>query len=160
MLLGYTKIASKTTPCLQWCSKQKQYKLGFKVNKMFWITLHIAKHYFSTLVQVGFINDEKAVFEQLTLSDFKKWSSTALKTLSNYTIIMTNNSYEIRLSWVWCFIFVAYFWVSSTGCSYEFHGVFKHFQNLENLYVDYYEAKTAYLLPSELLKWHSANSHD
>ena len=25
------------------------------------------------------MNEEQAVFEQLTLSDFKKWSSTALK---------------------------------------------------------------------------------
>ena len=33
-----------------------------------------------------------------------------------------------------CFIiFVAYFWVYSTGCSGEFHVVFKHFQNLESL---------------------------
>ena len=50
--------------------------------------------------------------------------------------------------------------VQPMGCSDEFHGVFKHFQNLENLYVEYYEVKTAYLLPFELLKWHSGNSHD
>ena len=28
------------------------------------------------------MDEEQAVFEQLTLSDFKKWSSTALKTHS------------------------------------------------------------------------------
>ena len=44
------------------------------------------------------MDEEQAVFEQLTLSDFKKWSSTALKTFNNYTIIMTNNSYKIRIS--------------------------------------------------------------
>ena len=44
------------------------------------------------------IDKEQAVFEQLTLSDFKKWSSKALKTFNNYTTIMTNNSYKIRIS--------------------------------------------------------------
>ena len=32
----------------------------------------------------------------LTLSDFKKWSSTALKALNNYIIKMTNNIDKIR----------------------------------------------------------------
>ena len=31
------------------------------------------------------------------------------------------------------FVSVAYFWVISTGSSGEFHVVFKHFENLENL---------------------------
>ena len=44
------------------------------------------------------MDEEQAVFELLTLSDFKKWSSTALKTFDNYTIIMTNNSDKIRIS--------------------------------------------------------------
>ena len=43
------------------------------------------------------MDEEKAVFEQLTLSDFKKWSSTALNAFSNH-IIITNNSDKIRLS--------------------------------------------------------------
>ena len=43
------------------------------------------------------IYEEQAVFEQFTLSDFKKWSSTALKTFNNYTIIMTNNSDKIKI---------------------------------------------------------------
>ena len=35
---------------------------------------------------------------QATLSDFEKWSSTALKTFNNYTIIMTNKSDKIGIS--------------------------------------------------------------
>ena len=50
--------------------------------------------------------------------------------------------------------------VQQAGCSDEFYDVLKHFQNLENLYVEHYEEKTAYLLPSKLLKQHSPNSHD
>ena len=38
------------------------------------------------------MNEKQALFEQLTLRHFKKWSSTALKTFNNDTIIMTNNS--------------------------------------------------------------------
>ena len=44
------------------------------------------------------MDEEQAVFEQLTLSDFKKWSSTALRTFNNFTIIMTNNSGKLRIS--------------------------------------------------------------
>ena len=40
------------------------------------------------------------------------------------------------------------------------HVVFKHFQNLEYLYAERFKGKTAYLLPSKLLKQHSANSYD
>ena len=40
------------------------------------------------------MDEEQAVCEQLTLSDFKKWSSTVLKTFNNYTIIITNNNYK------------------------------------------------------------------
>ena len=43
------------------------------------------------------MDEEQAVFKQLTLSDFKRWSSTALRTFNNYTIIMTNNSDKIRI---------------------------------------------------------------
>ena len=38
------------------------------------------------------MDKDQAVFEQLTLSDFKKWNSTVLKTFNNYTITMTDNS--------------------------------------------------------------------
>ena len=99
---------------------------------------HYYQSYHNYLLSLGRMDGEQAVFELLIISDFKKWSSTALKTLNNYTIIMTsntNNSDKIRLSWVWClWVFsVAYFWVNSTGCSGEFLIVFKHFQNLQNL---------------------------
>ena len=38
--------------------------------------------YCDYLLKMGRMDEEQAVFEQLTLSDFKKWSSTALKTHS------------------------------------------------------------------------------
>ena len=47
---------------------------------------------------MGRMDKEQAVFEQLTLSNLNKWSSTALKTFSNYIIIMTNDSDKIRIS--------------------------------------------------------------
>ena len=50
------------------------------------------------------MDKERAVFEQLTLSNFKKWSSTALKGFTNYTIIMANNSDKMRISYVWFFL--------------------------------------------------------
>ena len=43
------------------------------------------------------MDKEEAVFEQLTLNDLKKRSSTALKTFYNYTIIMTNNSDKTKI---------------------------------------------------------------
>ena len=76
--------------------------------------------------------DKEQVFliEQISLSDFKKWSSSTLKTFNNYIITMTNNTDKIKI-YHECgvFIFVAY----SKGCSGEFHVVLKDFQNLENL---------------------------
>ena len=79
------------------------------------------------------IDEEQAVFEQLTLNDFKKWNPTALNTFNNSTIIMTNKSDKIRMSWVWCFYLCCFFWVNVAGCSGEFRVVFKNFQNLVNL---------------------------
>ena len=32
------------------------------------------------------VDEEQAVFEKLTLNDFKKYSSTAFKTFNNYSI--------------------------------------------------------------------------
>ena len=52
---------------------------------------------------MGRMDEEQAIFEQLTLSNFKKWSSTALKTFNNYTKIMTNITDKIRISRVWYF---------------------------------------------------------
>ena len=43
------------------------------------------------------MDKEQAVFEQLTLGDFKKWSSTTLKTFNNYAIMITNNRDKIRI---------------------------------------------------------------
>ena len=62
---------------------------------------HYYQSYHNYLLSLGRMDGEQAVFELLIISDFKKWSSTALKTLNNYTIIMTNNtnnSDKIRLS--------------------------------------------------------------
>ena len=42
------------------------------------------------------VDEQKAVFEQLTLSDFKMWSSTAFKTFDSYTIIMNNNTDNVK----------------------------------------------------------------
>ena len=62
----------------------------------------IFQHYYQShcdyLLKMGRIDKEQAIFEQLTLSDFKKWSSTALKTFNNYAIIMTNSGGKIRIS--------------------------------------------------------------
>ena len=58
---------------------------------------------------MGRMDKEQAVFEQLTLSNFKKWSSTALKGFTNYTITMTNNRDKMRISCVVFFVSGAYF---------------------------------------------------
>ena len=44
------------------------------------------------------MDKKQAVFEQLTLSDFKKLGFTVLKALYNYPVIMNNNSDNIRKS--------------------------------------------------------------
>ena len=44
------------------------------------------------------MDEELTLREQLSLSDFKKWSSTTFKTLNNYTIIIINNSDKTRIS--------------------------------------------------------------
>ena len=44
------------------------------------------------------MDEYQAVFEQLTLSDFKKWSFIAWKTFNNYSTIMKNNSDKIKIS--------------------------------------------------------------
>ena len=46
------------------------------------------------------MREEQAVFDQLNLSDFKKWSSTTLNTFDNYRIIIRKYSLYIRISWV------------------------------------------------------------
>ena len=49
----------------------------------------------------GVDQEEDAVFEQMTLSDFKMWNSIALKTFSGDSIRMTNISDNITASWGW-----------------------------------------------------------
>ena len=40
---------------------------------------HYYQSYCDHLLKMGRMNEEQGMFEQLTLSDFKKWSSTAIK---------------------------------------------------------------------------------
>ena len=67
----------------------------------------IFQHYYHSqcnyLLKIGGIDKEQAVFEQLILNNFKKGSSTVLKTFNNYTMTLISNSYKIRISSVWCF---------------------------------------------------------
>ena len=49
-------------------------------------------------IYLGRMDKEQGVFEQLTLSYFKNWNYTALKTFNNYTIIIINYSDKIRIS--------------------------------------------------------------
>ena len=64
---------------------------------------HYYQSYCDYLLKMGGMDKEQAVLEQLTSSDFKKWSSTTLKTFNYYTIIIINNSDKISKSRVWCF---------------------------------------------------------
>ena len=52
-------------------------------------------------MKMGRIVEEQALFEQLTLSDFKKWSFAALKAFNNYPKIWTTivTTYEYH-EWV------------------------------------------------------------
>ena len=47
-------------------------------------TLFLNNIYFDYLLKMGRMDKEQALFEQITLSDFKKWSTTALQTLSQF----------------------------------------------------------------------------
>ena len=47
---------------------------------------------------MGCIDKKQGVSEQSTLTNFNKWSTTALKAFNIYTIIMTNNIGKIRIS--------------------------------------------------------------
>ena len=69
MLLGYAKISSKTSGVGSGVQSTKQ-------NTIF-------QHYYQScckfLFKMNHMDEEQAVFEELTVSDFKKCSSTALK---------------------------------------------------------------------------------
>ena len=43
------------------------------------------------------MDKEQAVFEQLILSQLKKWSSIELNAFNKYTIILTNDNDKIRI---------------------------------------------------------------
>ena len=58
---------------------------------------HYYQSYCDYLLKMGRMDKERAVFEQLVLSEFKKLSSTALKIFNNYTVILTSNSDKIRI---------------------------------------------------------------
>ena len=76
------------------------------------------------------MDEEQAVFEQLTFSDLKMWSSTALKTFYNYNVI--NNDHQ-----------------SGTG---EFRVVSEHFEDLKNLHFELFKWEISYLVGSCYLK--------
>ena len=44
------------------------------------------------------MDEEQTAFGQFNLSNFKKWSSTALETFDKYSIRMSNNSDNISMS--------------------------------------------------------------
>ena len=50
------------------------------------------------------MNKEQALFEHLTLSDFKMWSSSVLKNIGNYSIIVANNPDNISCLVGSCFL--------------------------------------------------------
>ena len=74
MLLGY----AKTTQMI----RQKQYILK-RFELSFTLQNTIFQQYYQSycnyLLKLGYMDERQAVFEQSTLSNFKKWSSTALK---------------------------------------------------------------------------------
>ena len=43
------------------------------------------------------MDEERAAFEQLTLTNFKMWNPTTLKTFNNFSLIMTNISDSILI---------------------------------------------------------------
>ena len=51
--------------------------------------------------KTSLMDEEQAVFEQIILSDLKIWSSIALKTFNNFSIIIANISNKIGISCVW-----------------------------------------------------------
>ena len=94
------------------------------------------------------MDEGQTLFEHLTLSDFKKWSSAALNTFNNSIIIMTSNSDKIIISCV--FVSVPYIQVNSTGSSGKFQVIFKHFQNQKKSYFQHFEGQIPFILPCGL----------
>ena len=132
--------------------------LGFTFN----FTLNTTRYYFSTLLPVildyllkmGCMDKKHAVFEQLR--DLKKWSSTALNTFNNYTIITTNNRGKIRISSVWCFCLLFIFELIQQAALV----IFKLYLNIFKILKISFWRKNRISLAWKLLKYHSTNSHD
>lgn len=76
------------------------------------------------------MDGKQDVFQQITLSGCKMWSSAASKTF-NLNIVITKNSSAV--------VTVANFWVNPTGYSGDFHVGFEQF-----------ERETDYILPPRL----------
>ena len=104
-MLGYAKISSQTSRVGSGVQGESSMKQVLKSIKRFEshsvqqniIYQHCYPSYCNYLLKMVHMDEDQAVFEQLSLSDFKKRSSTALKTFNNYTIIMTKNSDKIRI---------------------------------------------------------------
>ena len=58
---------------------------------------HYYQSYCNCLLKMGHVDKEQAVFEQLILSQLKKWSSIELNAFNKYTIILTNDNDKIRI---------------------------------------------------------------
>ena len=84
------------------------------------------------LSKMGRRDEEQAVFEQRTISNFKKRNFTALRIFDNY-IIMTNVVTTQEYHECGVVVFLTYFCVNSTCCSGQFHVNSKHFKKLKNL---------------------------
>ena len=51
-------------------------------------------------------DEERVVFEQLILSDFKTWVVTAIHACNSYHIKISNNSDNMTMSRVgWCYVY-------------------------------------------------------
>ena len=79
------------------------------------------------------MDEAQAVFEQLTSSNFKMWKSTVLIIFNNYSIIMTNNSDNLAITWLGAVVSVANLWVSLTCYSGELHIVSEYVEDLSNI---------------------------
>ena len=59
--------------------------------------MQYGKSYCVYSLKLSHVDEEQTVFDHLTLSNFKMWSSIALKASCNYSIRMTNNSDNIKI---------------------------------------------------------------
>ena len=86
-MLKYTKISSKTSSLGSRVQSKSSIYYVLKSIKRFKsqstqqniIFQHYYQSYCDYLLKMGRMDEQLVIFEQLTVSDFKKWSSTALK---------------------------------------------------------------------------------